>query len=126
MENFNDTTGNRNRDLPACSAVRQPTALPSPRYRRTTKIPKGLNFREVDEFNLTSYYLPLFESNSKPQLPEVPRSTEKKSRLDSDEYNLFSNCEYFSRALFFRIFLCDTCLCCGSTQFLPQNRTSVP
>jgi len=28
MKNSNDTTGNRNRDLPACSAVPQPTALP--------------------------------------------------------------------------------------------------
>jgi hypothetical protein len=28
MKNFNDTTGNRTRDLPACSAVPQPTALP--------------------------------------------------------------------------------------------------
>jgi len=28
MKNFNDTIGNRNRDLLTCSAVPQPTALP--------------------------------------------------------------------------------------------------
>jgi hypothetical protein len=28
MKNSNDTIGNRNRDLPTCSAVPQPTALP--------------------------------------------------------------------------------------------------
>jgi len=28
MKNSNDTIGNRTRDLPACSAVPQPTALP--------------------------------------------------------------------------------------------------
>jgi hypothetical protein len=33
MKNFNDTIGNRNRDLPACSAVPQPTAPPiAPTY----------------------------------------------------------------------------------------------
>ena len=32
MKNSNDTNGNRTRDLPACSAVLQPTAL-----RRTCK-----------------------------------------------------------------------------------------
>jgi hypothetical protein len=33
MKNTNDTIGNRNRDLPACSAVPQPTALPrAPRW----------------------------------------------------------------------------------------------
>ena len=28
IKNFNDTIGNRTRDLPACTAVPQPTALP--------------------------------------------------------------------------------------------------
>jgi len=28
MKNSNDTIGNRNRELPACSAVPKPTALP--------------------------------------------------------------------------------------------------
>ena len=28
MKNFSDTTGNRNRNLPACTAVPQPTATP--------------------------------------------------------------------------------------------------
>jgi len=28
MKKFNDNIGNRTRDLPACSAVPQPTALP--------------------------------------------------------------------------------------------------
>jgi len=28
MKNYNDTIGNRTRDLPACSAVPQPTASP--------------------------------------------------------------------------------------------------
>jgi len=31
MKNFNGTIGNRNRDLPACSVVPQPTALPRAR-----------------------------------------------------------------------------------------------
>jgi hypothetical protein len=29
MKNFNDTIGNRTRDLPGCSAVPQPTAPPA-------------------------------------------------------------------------------------------------
>jgi hypothetical protein len=34
MKNSNDTTGNRTRDLPACSAVPQPTAPPrAPKLR---------------------------------------------------------------------------------------------
>jgi hypothetical protein len=34
MKNSNDTTGNRTRDLPACSAVPQPTAPPgAPKFR---------------------------------------------------------------------------------------------
>ena len=32
MKNFNDTIGNRTRDLPTCSAVPQPTALPRAVY----------------------------------------------------------------------------------------------
>jgi hypothetical protein len=32
MKNSNDTIGNRNRDLPACSAVPQPTAPPRTPY----------------------------------------------------------------------------------------------
>jgi len=36
MINFNDTIGNRNRELPACSAVLQPTAPPhAPTYTHT-------------------------------------------------------------------------------------------
>ena len=35
MKNSNDTIGNRTRDLPTCSAVPQPTALPrAPPQRR--------------------------------------------------------------------------------------------
>jgi hypothetical protein len=36
MKNSNDTIGNRTRDLPTCSAVPQPTALPAacPLYMR--------------------------------------------------------------------------------------------
>ena len=37
MKNSNDTIGNRTRDLPACSAVPQPTALPrAPRVAPST------------------------------------------------------------------------------------------
>ena len=36
MKNYNDTTGNRIRDLPACSAVPQPTAPPrAPNTKRS-------------------------------------------------------------------------------------------
>ena len=36
MKNFNDTIGNRTRDLPACSAALQPTAPPrAPLYYNT-------------------------------------------------------------------------------------------
>jgi len=37
MKNFNDTIGNRTRDLPACSALPQPIAPP----RAPTKHSKG-------------------------------------------------------------------------------------
>ena len=36
MKNSSDTIGNRNRDLPACSAMPQPTTLP--RKERSTKL----------------------------------------------------------------------------------------
>jgi hypothetical protein len=37
MKNSNDNTGNRNRDLPACSAVPKPTAPPlAPHFRKDT------------------------------------------------------------------------------------------
>jgi len=36
MKNFNHTIGNRTRDLPACSAVPQPTALLGANNRRNT------------------------------------------------------------------------------------------
>ena len=39
MENSNDTIGNRTRDLPACSAVSQPTAQPGgPRVKYLREI----------------------------------------------------------------------------------------
>jgi len=38
MKNSNDTIGNRTRDLPACSAVPQPTESP-----RARKLLKGMN-----------------------------------------------------------------------------------
>jgi hypothetical protein len=39
MKNSNDTIGNRTRDLPTCSAVLQPTALPhAPKYRKQYNI----------------------------------------------------------------------------------------
>jgi len=37
MKNFNDTIGNRTRDLPACSAGPQPTAPPGVPIFRTSK-----------------------------------------------------------------------------------------
>ena len=37
MKNSNDTIGNRTRDLPACSAVPQPSALPG-----VTDLPKNM------------------------------------------------------------------------------------
>jgi hypothetical protein len=46
MKNSNDTIGNRTRDLPACSAVPQPTAPPrAPRNMSTSnKIPDIICF----------------------------------------------------------------------------------
>ena len=44
MKNFNDIIGNRNRRLPACSAVPQLTALPrapSQRDEETTELGRG-------------------------------------------------------------------------------------
>jgi hypothetical protein len=38
MKNSNDTTGNRTRDLPTCSAVPQPTALPRGPFTALYKI----------------------------------------------------------------------------------------
>jgi len=38
MKNSNDTIGNRNRDLPACSAVRQPTAPPRAPIMKVNRI----------------------------------------------------------------------------------------
>jgi hypothetical protein len=38
MKNFNDTVGNRTRDLPACSAVSQPTVPPRIVQLNTGKI----------------------------------------------------------------------------------------
>jgi hypothetical protein len=39
MKNSNDTMGNRTRNLPACSAVPQPTATPrTPKKEYVTKI----------------------------------------------------------------------------------------
>jgi len=37
MKNFNDTIENRTRDLPACSAVPQPTAPPRAPHNHTRK-----------------------------------------------------------------------------------------
>ena len=36
MKNFNDTIGNQTRDLPACRAVPQPTALPRASFIEST------------------------------------------------------------------------------------------
>jgi len=40
MKNSNDTIGNRTRDLPACSAVPQPTVLPRAPFMVRAKINK--------------------------------------------------------------------------------------
>ena len=49
MKNFNDTIGNRTRDLPACSAVPQPTAPPRALVRKSNYKPqqKFTNFLKI-------------------------------------------------------------------------------
>ena len=53
MENCNDTMGNRTRDLPACSAVPQPTAL-----RRAPEIDvfSEIQIKEVNRQGEMSYF----------------------------------------------------------------------
>jgi len=38
MKNFNDTIGNRPRDLPTCSAVPQPTAIQRAAYKESVEL----------------------------------------------------------------------------------------
>ena len=45
MKNSNDTIGNRTRDLPACSAVPQPTATP-----RAPGAESGKNKKSIQNF----------------------------------------------------------------------------
>ena len=48
MKNSNDTTGNRTRDLPACSAVLQPTAPPrAPRLHGTAFNPLNAELNPI-------------------------------------------------------------------------------
>jgi hypothetical protein len=46
MKKSSDTIGNRNRDLPVCSAVPQPTAPPQP-HKRTRNVAKIMIIFEV-------------------------------------------------------------------------------
>jgi len=61
MKNFNDTTGNRIRDLPACNAVPQPTALlcTSPELKQyltkfSIDIPHKFSLQKVENFRLSN------------------------------------------------------------------------
>jgi hypothetical protein len=48
MENSNDTIGNQIRDLPACSAVYQPTATPRTPSLMLVKLQNGMLKSEND------------------------------------------------------------------------------
>ena len=49
MKNFNDTIGNRTRDLTACSAMRQPTACPQTKHSRQPKRTSTLRISDSDK-----------------------------------------------------------------------------
>ena len=50
MKNSNDTTGNRTRDLPACSSVPQPTAAPRAPMRKDKRRDKKIGGKNIDDF----------------------------------------------------------------------------
>jgi hypothetical protein len=49
MKNSNDTTGNRTRDLPACSAEPQPTAPPRAPYKVVITLNDDTNNRSTGD-----------------------------------------------------------------------------
>jgi hypothetical protein len=58
-KNSNDTIGNRSRDLPACSAVPQPTAAPrAPKREITTGSSKPQETDEQSTFTSVDYIFP--------------------------------------------------------------------
>ena len=57
MKNSNNTIGNRTRDLPACSAVPQPTALPRvPIGHRTYRLVSAVSARLSRKLELLDNY----------------------------------------------------------------------
>ena len=62
MKNFSDTVGNRTRDLPACSAVPQPTA-PPPRAPTTTTTANNNNNNNNNNKRLSSVLEFSFENS---------------------------------------------------------------
>ena len=58
MRNSNDTSGNRTRDLPACSAVPQPTARPrAPKTRLLTlKHTSGVKTQAIKSFDPRTHH----------------------------------------------------------------------
>jgi hypothetical protein len=53
MKNCNDTIGNRTRDLPACSAVPQPTAPPRTPFTESYETEKNIMCgQKADIFNV--------------------------------------------------------------------------
>jgi hypothetical protein len=71
MKDSNDTTGNRTRDLPACSAVTQPTALPrgalcvylvTAQRDASVEVDTRKMFIEGVSFQGVSFQKPIFDS----------------------------------------------------------------
>jgi hypothetical protein len=57
MENSSDTIGDRARNLPVCSAVPQPTALPRTPYNIKT----GLNNKSCNRTSSSNYVLEILK-----------------------------------------------------------------
>jgi hypothetical protein len=71
MKNSNDTIGNRTRDLPTCSAVPQPNALPrAPSYQYT---PLDIRGRQSGRnVNLTSHLHLIARLKLRGSIPPLP------------------------------------------------------
>ena len=64
MKNSSDTIGNRTRDLPACSAVPHPTALPRTPYIKLFLLPYGQYISDQSPFKSHMFRLPKIHYNS--------------------------------------------------------------
>ena len=93
MKNSNDTIGNQTRDLPVCSAVPQPTALPAacPQYLRCTRrILNGILLMLHRNFVLFLMFNQIYRNNHIKFVPFYCRdlylSKRKKQQTDTNRY----------------------------------------